>query len=138
MDVEGNARSLKNAPLKQRTVAYVSKDFSFGLSLIAHSSLLTATIRSIRYIRVRKLSYRYRHRYRHRYLTCPRITSGEVPISVMADILCPHRLRLLVRPGGLGTRLLPLLMYPKTPFRVHISRHMYPILLFRVHIIPYE
>ena len=57
--------------------------------VLDYCSLLIATIRSIRLIRVRKLSYRYRHRYRHRYLTCPRITSGEVPISVMADILCP-------------------------------------------------
>ena len=96
------------------------------------SVLFRLHIRIIRLIRVRKLSYRYRQRY----LTCPRITSGEVSISVMADILCPHRLRLLVRPGGLGIRLLPLLMYPKTPFRVHISRHMYPILHFRVHINP--
>ena len=32
MDVEGKARSPKIASQKQRTVAYVSKDFSFGLS----------------------------------------------------------------------------------------------------------
>ena len=45
--------------------------FFFRILVLDYCSLLTATIRSIRQIRVRKYSYRYRHRYRSIYPSNP-------------------------------------------------------------------